>query len=699
METDKPVTVKEQLSSTNFTDLKIVDTVERVNNLFNKRFSIKHNECYCLPDPQTMFTCPVWNVDELQKLKHELNDIKSSLNNYNMEQWHSHTTDRNSAKYVMTYLKKQVKPEFLTQAWCKFYEIVSSFPLIPIGHINNNNGYFKSVHLCEAPGAFVTSLNHWLKTNTPEIQWDWIATTLNPYYEGYSTSEMISDDRFIRHTFDRWCFGKDNTGNLKNLENLNELIKASEPRDNIFLVTADGSIDCTGDPGEQENIVAHLHFCEATAALHFLQTGGSLVLKIFTTFECHSICLLYLLCCCFNEVNVVKPATSKEGNSETYVVCTNFKGRSVVLPHLKELMKYYECSPEKAMFNKDDIPCAFILKIVECSKFFKYHQSLVIMNNVITFDYNSPKICNYIKRIQHMVGEKYIADYNIRKLMSGDIVGNTTLTTTNNVRIRRMVLGSYNERCERHHLAPWDQLEALYDDLNRLEITEYPSDQTLTFTVNELPGGLQISLAKAFHRVYSSRFCSDSIFVIKTKIDDILANMGHSIQYPPMKKVNKLKKKILCRPMHKILTFQFTNVYDTYKMINTIYDTIQSLDMGDTLVLVGYPLLTSFNVGLLYLISCTFNSVALQLRNGIGSEITLEYYNNSEEILKHLGDVKATSSNIQGTGSAILQIFPATFLYESDLFFPVVSSNHWTIKSYVHYIFTTLEKHIKEEGN
>ncbi|XP_076654146.1 cap methyltransferase 2 isoform X2 [Halictus rubicundus] len=675
METVKPVEAKEQISSTSFPHFKLLTTTERVNNLFNKRFSIKDNECYYLPNPQTMFTCPVWNIEELQTLKHELNDIKSSLNNYNIEQWHLHTTNRNSARNVMSYLRKQVEPEFLTQAWCKFYEIVSSFPLIPIAHIDNNNGYFKSVHLCEAPGAFVTSLNHWLKTNMPKIQWDWTATTLNPHYEGYSTSEMITDDRFIRHTLDHWCFGKDNT------------------------VTADGSIDCTGDPGEQENIVAHLHFCEAIAALHFLQTGGSFVLKIFTTFECHSICLLYLLCCCFNEVNVIKPATSKEGNSETYVVCTNFKGRSVVLPHLKELMKYYECGPEKAMFNKDDIPSAFISKIVECSQFFKYHQSLVIMNNVITFKSNIVPMINDIKQIQHMVAEKYIADYNIRKMMSGDIVGNTTLTSSNSVRFRKMMRGSYNERCERHHLAPWDQLKALYDDSNRLEITEYPSDTTLKFTVNDLPGGLQISLAKVFHRVYSSRFCSDDIFIIKTKIDDILTNMEYVIQYPPIKTVNKLKKKILCRSGHKILAFQFTDVYDTHKTINTIYDTIQSLDIGDTLVLVGYPLLTCFNVGLLYLISCTFDSITFQICTNIGSEITLEHYNDTKEILKHLSDVKAISSGVQGTGIAILQIFSAMFLYESDLFFPIVSSNHWIIKSYIHYVFTTLEKHIKEERN
>jgi hypothetical protein len=35
----------------------------------------------------------------------------------------------------------------------------------------------------------------------------------------------------------------------------------------VDLVTADGSIDCSGSPNEQEEIVAQLHFCEVTPLL------------------------------------------------------------------------------------------------------------------------------------------------------------------------------------------------------------------------------------------------------------------------------------------------------------------------------------------------------------------------------------------------------------------------------------------------
>jgi hypothetical protein len=38
-------------------------------------------------------------------------------------------------------------------------------------------------------------------------------------------------------------------------------------------VTADGSIDCQEDPGEQESIVSSLHYCEAVSALYILAKG------------------------------------------------------------------------------------------------------------------------------------------------------------------------------------------------------------------------------------------------------------------------------------------------------------------------------------------------------------------------------------------------------------------------------------------
>ena len=44
-------------------------------------------------------------------------------------------------------------------------------------------------------------------------------------------------------------------------------------------------------------------------------------MKMFTMFETETICSMVFLNSCFDNLDVFKPATSKEGNSEVYVIC------------------------------------------------------------------------------------------------------------------------------------------------------------------------------------------------------------------------------------------------------------------------------------------------------------------------------------------------------------------------------------------
>ena len=81
----------------------------------------------------------------------------------------------------------------------------------------------------------------------------------------------------------------------------------------------------------QEMSTASLHFCEMVTALGALAEGGSFLLKAFTLFEHPTVCALYLMGCLFQEVHVFKPATSKPGNSETYIIAKGFKVRCTLV--------------------------------------------------------------------------------------------------------------------------------------------------------------------------------------------------------------------------------------------------------------------------------------------------------------------------------------------------------------------------------
>ena len=83
--------------------------------------------------------------------------MKSSLSDLDIAKWHEHTQKTNRAGQVIHHVRRQCRPELGTQAWCKFHEIVSQFQLLP-----TSGPVLNTLHLCEAPGAFITSLNHHL---------------------------------------------------------------------------------------------------------------------------------------------------------------------------------------------------------------------------------------------------------------------------------------------------------------------------------------------------------------------------------------------------------------------------------------------------------------------------------------------------------------------------------------------------------
>ena len=369
-----------------FQPLLLREYADILQQQFHKRFSLSRCEP---PSSETeVYTADYWTDDKLQLMKKELNETKSQLNNLPLDKWHKHTRKLNPAALVSSYVRKSANAELLTQAWLKFHECFHVFDLGPGSGSGSEEDpkEFNSVHLCEAPGAFITSLNHALVLHHHDVVWNWVATTLNPHYEGNDLGYMINDDRFIMGSMDHWNFGRDNTGDLMRKENMEELVERSKKMSEsgaVHLVTADGSIDCQSDPGRQESLVSDLHTAETVTALNMLTAGGDFVLKLFTIFESETVCLLYLLACSFSRVEIFKPATSKEGNSEVYVICKNLTPSAWLTATLEKLAKYYGDFPVKSsLFSQDEIPTSFLSELRKCGELFMQLQENVISNNL-----------------------------------------------------------------------------------------------------------------------------------------------------------------------------------------------------------------------------------------------------------------------------------------------------------------------------
>ncbi|KAL7737547.1 hypothetical protein ACLKA6_007672 [Drosophila palustris] len=501
--------------------LSIRDEVEQ---LFEKKFQYQKpttGAAWSLPLEEEPLFSEFYQFESLQNLKDQLNTVKSKLNNYGVQEWSTHTNRRDPSGEISWRLKNETKAEFVTVAWCKIFECLHRFPLVTQPVLN-------SLHLCEAPGAFIAALNHYLHSvhKPTEIKWNWRSTTLNPYYEGNALNEMITDDRFIFHTLDNWLFHKDFTGNLLSMDNINHMADrcAKDFQGGVQLITADGSIDCSAQPDCQEEIVARLFFAEIVSALKILSAGGTFVIKMFTLFEACSVSVMYMLNCVFQRVHIYKPATSKRGNSEVYVICLNYQKDSTGLPRLLEALGAKLAQPNDAMvmplFGKSQIPKEFLLQHeIGCRLYLKL-QVDAIESSIYAYESKDRYYLRHLHHLRGVVSAMYYNRYKVRPLddelcivKQQDI--NKALGFTVPV-----YGGSYTER---EHLRQGDLLKQVYclrREFNQLEKCPTATRSYTHVKDPERQLKLQMSRGAPVRELLSSLFASEPVLLLRLRILD-----------------------------------------------------------------------------------------------------------------------------------------------------------------------------------
>ncbi|XP_050522675.1 cap-specific mRNA (nucleoside-2'-O-)-methyltransferase 2-like isoform X2 [Daktulosphaira vitifoliae] len=547
------------------------------------------------PDPKFIFSETSWKLDQFQNLKTKLNFVKHKLNDFILEEWHEHTSKMNPSGLVVNHVRKHIHPDFLTQAWCNMC----------------------SVHLCEAPGAFISALNHFMALNHQSIKFDWLAMTLNPYHESNGHPDTVSDDRLIFSTIDKWEFGPDYTGDIfqpRYHEHLYETI--SKKFDNgASLVTADGSIDCSDDPGEQENIVMSLHNYEMMVALNIIQNGGSFVLKMFTIFECNTICRIYLLCCLFQSVEIQKPATSKSGNSEVYVVCKGYMGRSLATPYIQMFFK--SKNHDNALLPLSQIPNNFIDELYNCSSYFCDLQIKTIEKNIITWN-NKNESYKEINEIQRIICQEYVNRYKLKPIRwDQDVISSSNWSRARNN--KRKINISYSEKLRRRDLCLQEEAVLLYQEIVNFSNSKTNECHEILWgrcdQVSLNISNVKYCLGKPVIQVRSSKFCNDSLLQYRIKIInkfpciDSLSNSESRILYFKTK-LNYSKNGInICDLTDTYAKNRNNNVILQYSCLFNILETLQQ--KSEDFLLIGYPLYTQIAVACFFVIASMFDTFAI----------------------------------------------------------------------------------------
>ncbi|KAG5678577.1 hypothetical protein PVAND_008239 [Polypedilum vanderplanki] len=584
---------------------------------FNKKFNFT-NENYKLPPIDYFYSTDSEAYDLLEKIKNELNAEKSKLNDKKIENWSRHTRQNNPAQLIVHHLREVIKGEFVTQAFAKFFECLNTYPLIN----ENVSDKLFSVHLCEAPGAFITSLNHFLKINYPNLKFIWRATTLNPYYEGNSISNTILDDRFILHTFPNWIFGESFDGDILCEDNIKSLIANCNKIGNVMLVTCDGSIDCLDKPENQEEVVSKLHAAEFITSLALLADDGSLLIKLFTFFESTTVALLYVLNCCFKHVHIFKPVTSKEGNSEVYVIGLNFKKDSISSEYINYLIKNF-MKEKKSMLPLNSIPKSFLKQIVDAAKYFKDLQVSVIKKNLDTFMKFDKHRYDKLKLTKKLMLQEYLRRYNMRpieksqKLMQGIDLIDSDINLN-----ERVHSGSHLERQSFKSISHKEQLDIFYIRLQELyqKIINQPilpnnrilSTQSITNFCSNPKEFIKLIRGKPIEQVVSSKFIMVSLFKFFIELKAFLNVLSYEeSSFSKNNFVFDDENLIKVEMKH----FRKAENYDKYekdvilKILLHLFDT-----KCKDFIIENLPLLTQFMVGIvLYLAIFAYDEVKIDI--------------------------------------------------------------------------------------
>jgi 23S rRNA U2552 (ribose-2'-O)-methylase RlmE/FtsJ len=237
----------------------------------------------------------------------------------NEEEWNNVKKYTNPYEYIHTNYENnkcicKLKP--LSRAYFKFIEIIQEFNLLP----SNIYTTIQSFHLAEGPGGFIEAL---LKSRNCSSDIYYGMTLIDKEDEnipGWKKSKWFLNNNknvIIEN-------GISGNGDLYIPENFKYIYETYAS--SMDIITADGGFDFSIDYNNQEIKAFRLIFTEVLYALILQKQGGSFTLKIFDLFTKASHQLLYLLSTFYNEVHIYKPYTSREGNSEKYIICKDFKG-------------------------------------------------------------------------------------------------------------------------------------------------------------------------------------------------------------------------------------------------------------------------------------------------------------------------------------------------------------------------------------
>jgi len=340
------------------------------------------------------------NIVISKSLANYLNTMKGQIDDYN-DEWDIYKKYTNTYEYIHSIIPQykisvcKLKP--LSRSYYKLIEIINTlaitFPNEPI----------KSFHLAEGPGGFIEALIHCRNTNLNNLN------NLNNEKDIYNGITLIDDknenipgwkksrDFLTIHKNVHIIKGADNTGNILNINNFYYCYRSY--KNSMDFITADGGFDYSSNFNKQEILSINLIFAQVIYAIALQKQGGHFILKIFDIFTQATIDILYILSSLYEKCYIIKPNTSRNANSEKYIVCKVFKA-SDTSELINKLVTFFNFSNTKTITRilNIKIPYLYINKLEDINAILGQQQLENILYTLHLLDNNKSDKLELIKK-------------------------------------------------------------------------------------------------------------------------------------------------------------------------------------------------------------------------------------------------------------------------------------------------------------
>lgn len=265
----------------------------------------------------------------------------------------AHDIARSLAKAVSKHINNNYDLDIrISNGFTKMHEILHTFNILP------DKDNIKTFHMCEAPGQFIKATIRFAdKRYGKKIYWR--GNSLNP--KVLKNVDIGDTYGMIRKFPDRWLFGKDNTGDITKVSNIEHI---KEKLGRVDLITGDGGL-----AGDDITLLHKLDYAQCVNSLVLCSIGTNIAIKCFTPIMGHKdtvidiyISILYLYCIHFKKLYLFKPLTSNPKSGEFYIIGKYFTGADKdVLDGLKKFLGDFKLG--YSIIPRKDIPEKFIDQI------------------------------------------------------------------------------------------------------------------------------------------------------------------------------------------------------------------------------------------------------------------------------------------------------------------------------------------------